>query len=138
MKETTVTVLRHPNFLRAVLLADAGTCVATGLLMSAAAGPVAALTQIPAGLLFDAGLSLFPIAAFIAWVGTRRSLPTLGVWLVVLGNLGWVAGSLWLLAGGVIGPNAFGIAFIAVQAAAVATLAGLEYLGLRHLAPDMA
>src|SRR5262245_61868268 len=118
---------QHPNFLRIVLLIDAATCLAMGLLLTAGTGLPTSPTQLPAGLLFHAGVSLFPIAAFIAFVGTRENLPPLGVWLVILGNAGWVAGSLWFLHGGTIGANALGHAFLAVQATAVAVLAGLEY-----------
>jgi hypothetical protein len=128
-----MTTIQHPNFLRIVLLIDAATCLAMGLLLTAGTGALASLMQLPSGLLFHAGVSLFPIAAFIAFVGTRDNLPTLGVWLVILGNAGWVAGSLWLLLGGAGGANALGHAFLAAQAAAVAVLAGLEYGGLRRM-----
>lgn len=129
-----MTLANHPNFLRTVLLIDAATCVATGLLMTAGAGPVARLTQIPAGLLMTAGLSLFPIAAFIAFVATRVSSWPAGVWLAILGNAGWVLGSLWLLVSGTVAPNGLGIAFVVIQAIAVAALADLEWLGIRRAA----
>ncbi len=132
-----MTFIQHPNFLRTVLLADAATCLATGLLMTAGAGPLAGLTQIPADLLFYAGASLFPIAAFIALVGTRQAPPPVSVWLVIVGNIAWVAASLSLLAGGAISPNALGYTFVAVQAAAVAVLAELEYIGVRQLSPRL-
>jgi hypothetical protein len=128
-----MTSLHSPRFLRTILLIDAATCLVTGLLMTAGAGPVAALTQIPESLLFNAGASLFPVAAFIALVGTRDALPPLGVWLVIIGNIGWVAGSAWLLLGAGLDANALGHAFIAGQAAVVAILAELEYAGVRRL-----
>jgi hypothetical protein len=93
--------------------------------------------QIPADLLFYAGASLFPIAAFIALVGTRQAPPPVSVWLVIVGNIAWVAASLSLLAGGAISPNALGYTFVAVQAAAVAVLAELEYIGVRQLSPRL-
>ena len=81
-----------------------------------------------------AGLSLFPIAAFMAVVATRASIPPVGVWLVIIGNAGWVLGSLWLSVGGAVSPNTFGITFVAMQAIAVAALAALEYVGLQKTA----
>ena len=120
----------HPRFLRTVLIVDAATCVATGALMSLGATALAGLTRLPETLLFGAGLSLFPIAAFIALVASRPSAA--GVWVVVLGNVGWVIGSLLLLAAGP-APNALGIAFVIVQAIAVAMLAELEVIGLKRL-----
>ena len=122
----------HPAFLRTVLLADAATCVATGLLMTAGSGLLAGLTHIPEGLLMAAGLSLFPIAAFIAFVAMRPGTWPLGVWLVIPGNIGWVIGSLYLLLPGTIAPNGFGYAFLIVQAVAVVVLTELEITGVRR------
>jgi hypothetical protein len=126
-----MSLTEHPKFLRNVLIADAVTCVATGMFMTLGAALLGKLTQLPPELLRAAGLSLFPIAAFIAFVATRQRLRRTGVWLLILGNAGWVAASLWLLLGGAISPNAMGYAFVAVQAAAVAVLAELEFAGLR-------
>jgi hypothetical protein len=127
-----MSLLDRPEFLRTVLLVDAVTCVATGALMTVGAGFVSGLTQIPTGLLMSAGLTLFPIAAFIAFVATRRPLPRAGVWLVIIGNIGWVLGSALLLVTGAITPNATGYAFVIAQAVAVAVLAELEMFGLRR------
>jgi hypothetical protein len=128
-----MTIAQHPNFLRTVLLLDAATCLLTGVLMKIAAIPLAELTEIPAPVLLYAGISLFPVAAFIALVGAIPSIPVAGVWLVIMGNACWVAASLWLMVSGAIGPNALGYAFIAGQALAVAVLAALEYAGLQRL-----
>ena len=124
----------HPHFLRTVLLADAATCVATGLLMTAGSGLLAGLTHIPEALLMSAGLSLFPIAAVIAFVALRPGTWPFGVWLVILGNIGWVIGSLYLLVPGTIAPNALGYAFLIVQAVAVVVLTELEIMGIRRAA----
>lgn len=124
--------INHPDFLRTVLKIDAVTCVATGLLMTAGAPIVSGLTQIPSGLLMAAGASLFPVAAFIAFAATRVPGWSVGVWLVILGNVGWVLGSLWLLSGGAIKPNTLGVIFVLLQAGAVAVLAALEYQGLQR------
>jgi hypothetical protein len=83
-------------------------------------------------LLLYAGLSLFPVAIFIGLVGTRETLAPPAVWVVIVGNALWVAGSVLLLFGGMIAPNAWGYVFIGAQAAAVAVLAELEYFGLRQ------
>ena len=52
---------------------------------------------------------------------------------IVVGNLGWVVGSLWLLLGSPIVPNGLGTAFIIGQATAVAVLAEMEFLGVRRV-----
>jgi hypothetical protein len=56
-----------------------------------------------------------------------------GVWLVIIGNVLWVVGSLWLMVSGWIAPNALGYVFITAQALAVALLAALEHLALRRV-----
>lgn len=122
----------HPDFLRNVLLLDAATGVGAGALMAFGTGPVASMTLLPAGLLTLAGLALFPVAAFMAFVALKRPLWTAGVWTVVIGNLGWVLASVGLLATGAVAPNALGVLFVLAQAATVAVLAGLEYAGLTH------
>jgi hypothetical protein len=119
------------GFLRRVLLVDAATCLAMGALLLAATGALAFMLALPELLLRYAGLSLLPIAAFIAWVATRSSLPPPGVWLVVAGNALWVVASIGLLLGAWVSPNALGYAFVIAQAACVALLAALEYAGLR-------
>jgi hypothetical protein len=131
--EITMSLVDRPDFLRNVLLVDAITCVATGALMTLGADLVAGLTQLPKGLLTSAGLSLFPIAAFMAFVATRRPPPRPGVWLVIIGNVGWVLASVLLLLSGAIAPNGLGYAFVTMQAIAVALLAELEFMGLRRM-----
>ena len=121
------------DFLRTVLVLDAATCLATGGLMTAGASLLSSLTRIPEGILWLAGLSLFPVAAFIAVVAFRRPPARPGVWLVILGNAAWVVGSLILLFAGGIAPNTLGLGFILVQAVAVAVLAELELVGLRRM-----
>jgi hypothetical protein len=112
--------------LKAILWLDAATCVATGLLLSLLSSDLSEMLGLPRPLLFYAGLSLFPIAAFMAWTAQRPAAPA--VWLVIGGNALWVLGSLAVLA---LSPTAIGTAFVIVQAVAVAVLAELEYMGLR-------
>jgi hypothetical protein len=111
-----------------ILLLDAATCVGAGALMAFGSGFVAGLTGIPVPLLFWAGLILFPVAALMVFAGLQATPSRTLVWLIVLGNIGWVAASLALFA--VISPNALGVVFIAAQAAAVAVLALLEHSAL--------
>jgi hypothetical protein len=117
------------DFLRNVLLLDAATCVVTGALMSAGAEYLSSLTQIPHGILWAAGLILLPVAAFIAAVATLGTPPA-GVWLVIAGNVAWVIGSIVLLLARGVAFNALGVTFVVIQAAAVAILAELEFMGL--------
>jgi hypothetical protein len=119
-----------PLTLRTVLAFDAATCAVMGAALMAGAGPIASLTLVPPALLSYAGLALLPIAAFMALVALPANPPAFGVWLVILGNAGWVIASLALIFGDWIAPNMLGVAFIGAQAVAVAILAALEYSGL--------
>ena len=112
--------------LRQLLLIDAVTCAAMGVLLAFGSGPLAQWTNLPAPLLFYAGAALLPITAFMAFVATRAVVPAWAAWTIVAGNVLWVGGSLWVLASGWVLPNALGRAFVAVQAVAVALLAWLE------------
>lgn len=115
--------------LRSLLAIDAATCTVMGLALGLGAAPIASMIGLPQGLLAYAGLALLPIAAFMALVAWRPL--AVAAWLVILGNLAWVAGSVLLLLAGWVSPNALGIAFVIGQAVAVAILAELEYLALR-------
>ncbi len=122
-----------PNFLRRVLFADAATCVATGALLTLGASTLSGVLGLPPALLFYAGLSLFPIAAFIAFVASQAALPATGIWLIIIGNAAWIVASLALLVDQRVTPSYLGIAFVLGQAVAVGILAELEYTGLRRV-----
>ena len=110
---------------------DAAVCLSTGLVLAVANTPIAGITAIPAGLVLWSGLLLLPIAAFMAFVASRRPVPALGLTLIVFGNLGWVVVSLALLTGLWFTPNVIGIAFILAQAAFVAFFAWIEHVAKR-------
>jgi hypothetical protein len=118
------------SFLRHVLWVDAATCLAMGVLLVIAALPLSSLLGLPEPLLSYAGVALFPVALFMGWVALREELSVAGAWVVILGNAGWVVGSVAVLL--VLSPTAIGYAFVLVQAVAVALLAELEYVGLRR------
>jgi hypothetical protein len=120
--------------LRSLLLIDAATCATLGLVLDLGAAPIAALTGLPAGLLLYAGLALLPIAAFLALIALRPALQPIGARLAIAGNTAWVAASLALLASSWGAPNGLGVAFVLVQALAVAGLTLLELAALRRIA----
>ena len=119
-------------FLRFALAADAGASGATALLMIAGAGFAASFTDLPAGLLFWAGLALVPYIAFVIWTATRADIPRLAVQAIIEINLLWAIASFALLATDFIAPNGLGIAFVALQALAVLGLGVLQWIALRE------
>ncbi len=123
------TLTRTP-FLRLVLLGDAAASGATGLLLAAAAGPLAPLLGLSAPLLRDAGLVLLPYAAFVAWAGTRDRPPRWAVRAAVVINLLWAADSALLLAAGPVSLAALGTAFVLAQALVVLGFAVMQWSAL--------
>ncbi|MDQ3748923.1 MAG: hypothetical protein M3367_07920 [Acidobacteriota bacterium] len=123
--------IRISTFLRRVLFTDAATCIAMALLLALGSGMLGDFLRLPAQLLFYAGLSLFPFAAYLAYLGRRENVASLLVWMVIALNALWAFDSILILLAGWVEPNAFGYAFIVAQAVSVAVLAELEYLGLR-------
>ena len=122
--------IQSNNALQNVLLLDAATCVGAGALMAFGPSFVAGLTHIPAPLLTWAGLILLPCAALMLYAGLQAA-PSRGiVWLIVLGNIGWVIASVGVFA--FIAPNALGTIFILAQAAVVAVLALLEHNAMQR------
>ena len=119
-------------FLRRAIQFDAIFSGASALLLSFAAGALAALLNLPEALLRESGLFLIAYTALVGWLGTRQSMPTAVVWIVIAGNAAWSVGSIALLFSGAVTPNLLGEAAVAMQAIAVGVFAELQYLGLRR------
>ena len=120
------------TFLRRVLALDALTSGAMGALLVLAQTPLSSLLGLSTSLLFWAGLSLLPFAAFVGWLATRELPPRAGVWAVVLCNALWVIDSFALLATGWPDLTLLGKVFVVFQAVAVAVFAELQFFGLRR------
>jgi hypothetical protein len=117
--------------LRALLAVDAVTCAVMGAALALGAGPIAGLTEIPAPFLLYAGLALLPIAGFMAVSAMRSVVPGGAAWLVIAGNVAWIAASIAILLFGWVSPNMLGTGLILAQAVAVAALVALEHGALR-------
>src|SRR3546814_717935 len=87
-------IMSSTLFLRRVLALDALSCAGMGVLLAAAAAPLAPLFGLPEGLVRGAGLLLLPLAAFIGGLASCPSPPPLLVWVVIVGNSGLGTGEL--------------------------------------------
>lgn len=125
-------ISRSSPLLRGALLADAAASGGMALMLVFFAAALEGLLQIPARFLFNVGLVLVPYAALVGYLGTRESLPSWIVWVVIGGNVLWVLDSVLLAMSDWIAPNALGYAFIYGQALAVAAFAELQFVGLRR------
>lgn len=126
------TVTSVPSFLRKVLLVDAASAAALGVLLIPAAAALAPWLGLPPGLLRGAGAMLLPFAAYVALVATRLGPWRRGTWIVVACNAIWCVDSVLLVASGRVQPTVLGTAFVLVQAAFGAVMAALEVEGLRR------
>lgn len=115
--------------LKTLLVVDAAMCLASGLLLAVAAGPLADLFALPVALLRGAGLILLPWGAFVGWCASRAP-GRRAVLVVVVVNLLWAVDSVLLLATGWVAPNGLGVAFVLVQAAMGGGIAVLQWLAL--------
>jgi hypothetical protein len=123
--------VHNSRFLRWVLIADAATCVATGLMLVFGFSFLAEPLGLPGRLLLYAGISLFPFVMLLVWLASRASLSKRAVWTVILLNALWTLDSFLLLVTGWVNPTQLGYAFVTAQAVGVALLASLEYAGLK-------
>ena len=129
-----MTTIQPSTFLRRVLLLDAVSSGAMGVLLLTCSGLLAGLLELPAELLNEAGLVLVPFALAVGFLGTRSQLSRLAVWSVIGVNAVWAIDSVVLLFTGWVAPNLLGHAFVIGQAGFVAVMAELEIIGMRKSA----
>lgn len=111
-----------------ILILDALTCAAMGIVLTLASRWLAMILSLPQGLLFWAGLILLPIALFMAILGLTSRPAAAAVWLVIVGNALWVLASLVVILSVSSGP--LGIAFVLAQTLVVACFTWIEYRAL--------
>ncbi|HEX7926242.1 MAG TPA: hypothetical protein VF678_01545 [bacterium] len=121
------------TLLRYALTADALSSAATGVMLAVGAEVLAPYLGLPVTLLRPAGIVLLPFAALVGYLATRPAVGRPLLWTVIVINALWAVDSLLLLVSGWVEPSLLGIAFVVVQALAVAALAEVQYVGLRRL-----
>ena len=119
-------------FLRNVLYADAAFSTAGGLLMAGGASRLAPFLELPAPLLFWAGLALVPFVAMLILIVRRPAVSRLALIDLVCINALWATGSFALLFSGAVSPNLLGVLFVAAQALTVALIGALQFVGMRQ------
>jgi hypothetical protein len=119
-------------FLRRVLGADALVSAAVGAVMALGAGVLQGPLGLPTSLLALAGAALFPYAAYVAWLATRRSVPRAAVWVAIVVNIVWAIDCALLLVDSAVQPTALGQAFVGLQIATVLAFAALEFVGMKR------
>jgi hypothetical protein len=123
--------IQTSTFLRRILLLDAVSCAGMGLSMMTFSGWLSGVLNLPVELLLQASAVLLPFALLLAFLSTRARLPRAAVWAVIVANAIWAIDSIALLFTGWVQPSLMGYLFVAGQAAFVAVMVELEYIGLR-------
>lgn len=116
--------------LRAILTLDAIASGAMGLLLLLGATVLDGLFDLPVTFLRVTGAILLPWAVALLVAASRQPVNRLAVRAIALVNVAWIAGSLVLLAGTWVDPSALGVAFVIVQAIAVAGFAAIQFARL--------
>ncbi|MBD9585281.1 hypothetical protein IB269_28135 [Delftia sp. DLF01] len=127
-----MSMFASPRFLPRVMWADAASCAASGALQLVAGQPLSDVTGLPLALLQSTGWFLLGYALLAAWMAARSPVPRRLIGLVVVGNLGWAAGCVALLAFGGLRLSAWGVTWVLAQAVVVVVLAELQWTGLRR------
>lgn len=111
------------------LQADAVLVTIAGLALAVGATPVGDLLDLDPSLLRTVGVALLPWAAWVGWVSAHQRATLIRS--VIVGNALWVLASLLALVAQAIEPNGFGIAFVLLQAALVASIAAWQAIAQR-------
>jgi hypothetical protein len=128
---TTITTA-DPGLLRFALRLDAAITAANGLAYLALFWLLDGWLGVPGGFLAAVGAFLVGFAAFVGRLSAQSTPHRGAVIAVIAANVLWALDSALLLAADWFSPSTAGQVVIALQAAGVAGLAGLQYLGLRR------
>ncbi|WP_055046102.1 hypothetical protein [Devosia sp. A16] len=118
------------NLIRLALVADAAATAATGALLALGGSLLSDVTGLPATATLPLGLFLVVFAAFVGWVGLQRETPRGAATLIVIVNAAWVVASVLVVLAGAFPLTLLGVAFVLVQAVAVAAFVALQWIGL--------
>jgi hypothetical protein len=127
--------IQPSKLLKAAFTADALACGASSVLQVIAAAAMSTALALPAQLLTGTGIFLGLYAASLLMLMKLHAIWRPLVWLIIIGNVGWAIITLDLLVTGMIAPNGFGLAYLAVQSITVVGLAAMEYAGLKTSRP---
>lgn len=133
-----MTAIHSFRLLRHAILLDAIVSGATGALLWLGAAPLSGLLGLPLALLTSAGLFCVVYAAGLVLVARLAVIPRRLALAIVVGNVAWVAASLWLPVSGLVTPTTLGTAFVLVQAAAVMAFAVMQWIGVTRIEATMA
>lgn len=127
-----MNTLHVSPLLRFALTLDAVATAVTGATLLPFADELAHLLGLPVALLSGAAAFMLVYALVLGLLWRRATLPRWAVWTIIVGNALWALDCAALAFVGGLAPTTLGVAFLLVQALAVAAFAELQYFGLRR------
>lgn len=127
-----MNTLHVSPLLRFALTLDAVATAVTGATLLPFADELAHLLGLPVALLSGAAAFMLVYALVLGLLRRRAALPRWAVWTIIVGNALWALDCAALAFVGGLAPTTLGVAFLLVQALAVAAFAELQYFGLRR------
>ncbi|GAA3390824.1 hypothetical protein [Cryptosporangium minutisporangium] len=127
---TIATPIATDRLLRLALRIDGVASGALGVGLLALAGVAEDRLGASTALTVSVGIFLVLFGAALVLLAARPRIPPAAVWVIIIGNLGWVAESVILAVSDDL--TGLGVALTLAQAAAVLVFADLEYAGLRR------
>lgn len=121
------------GLLRLVLKLDAVASGALGALFLAGGSLLEGLLGTPLSLLVPVGVFLVVWAAALWIVASRSRISRAAVWAVISVNFLWALDSVVVVAAGWFALTSLGLAFVLLQAAAVAVFAVVQLYALRRM-----
>lgn len=121
----------NEKFLRLALKLDAVASGAIAVASLAFSKPMEEWFGTAPALSLGVGAFLAVYATGVWVLASMKTLSHLGVWTVIIGNLGWVVASAVFAFSGLAELTTLGTVYVMIQAAGVLLFADLEFLGLR-------
>jgi hypothetical protein len=129
--QLTTSIDDPTRLLRIALRVDALGSAAFGVLGLVAGPLLEDMLGTPMALLWPVSVGLLAWGAGLWLVASRPLISASAVWTIIVLNLAWVAISVVALAAGWFALTQLGVVFVLTQAAAVALIADVEFVGLR-------
>jgi hypothetical protein len=134
MATQTFPTTDRQALLRRTLQANSVFSLLSGALLAADAGPIAALTGLPAWILIDVGALCLVYAALLFLAARRTPIARGHALAFVIADATWVVASAALLLGGWAPLTTAGVWAVLIVADIVAVFTALQYVGWRRLA----
>src|SRR5262245_4071757 len=127
-----MSAIEPSRLLRSALAVDAAASGMLAMIQILAPYAAARALGIPVEVLVAIGAVLVTYAALLIWLASSAAVAWTAMGLIVVGNAGWSLACIVVAIATPSGLTPLGVAYLLLQAIAVAVLAGAQALGLRR------